>query len=143
MTISPQATISETPHRVLVGVDGSEGSDRALAWAAAEAERSGAILQVVTAFKPGYEFITPDEVRKSMLQVIDRATSQVAALAPTVKVEGDYHEGPPAEVLINAGHHADLLVVGSRGQGGFRGLLLGSVSQQCSLHADCPVVIVP
>ena len=143
MTISPQATISETPHRVVVGVDGSEGSDRALAWAAAEAERSGAILQVVTAFKPGYEFITPDEVRESMLQVIDRATSQVAALAPTVKVEGDYHEGSPAEVLINTGHHADLLVVGSRGQGGFRGLLLGSVSQQCSLHADCPVVIVP
>ena len=141
MTTTPQA--SPAPHRVVVGVDGSEGSDRALAWAAAEADRRNAILDVVTAFNPGYEFITPDEVQGSMQAVIDRAIGQVAASYPTVSVEGVHHEGSPAEILINAGHHADLLVVGSRGRGGFRGLLLGSVSQQCSQHADCPVVIVP
>ena len=52
------------------------------------------------------------------------------------------HEGSPAEILIEASRDADLLVVGSRGLGGFKGLLLGSVSQQCSQHARCPIVIV-
>jgi nucleotide-binding universal stress UspA family protein len=58
-------------------------------------------------------------------------------------VERVVREGQPAEVLVEAAEDADLLVVGSRGLGGFRGLLLGSVGQQCAHHARCPVVIVP
>ena len=66
----------------------------------------------------------------------------IATVAPGVTFKGVTHEGPAAKVLLEASEGADLLVVGSRGLGGFSGLLLGSVSQQCSLHAHCPVVIV-
>jgi nucleotide-binding universal stress UspA family protein len=60
----------------------------------------------------------------------------------TVEVERRVVEGRPAAVLVDESQGADLLVVGSRGHGGFTGLLLGSVSQQCAHHAACPVVIV-
>jgi nucleotide-binding universal stress UspA family protein len=60
-----------------------------------------------------------------------------------IELEADAVEGPPADTLIAAGRDAELLVVGSRGRGGFAGLLLGSVSQQCAQHAPCPVVILP
>jgi len=59
-----------------------------------------------------------------------------------VEIERRVVEGRPAAVLVNESQGADLLVVGSRGHGGFAGLLLGSVSQQCAHHAACPVVIV-
>jgi nucleotide-binding universal stress UspA family protein len=61
---------------------------------------------------------------------------------PSVQIESKVFEGPPAEVLINAARSAQILVVGSRGHGGFVGLLLGSVSQQGVTHAHCPVVVV-
>ncbi len=129
-------------HRVVVGVDGSEGGRKALEWAAAEAHRIGAILEVNTAYAPGYEFITPDEVQQTMQEMIDEAIDHVTTLAPGVTVKGLTHEGPPARMLIEASWGADLLVLGSRGLGGFAGLLLGSVSEQCSLHAHCPILIV-
>jgi len=66
----------------------------------------------------------------------------VAKLAPGVTTVGHTHEESPAVVLIEASEGADLLVVGSRGLGGFKGLVLGSVSQQCSHHARCPITIV-
>jgi nucleotide-binding universal stress UspA family protein len=62
--------------------------------------------------------------------------------ADDVKIERRVVEGPAASVLVDESRAADLLVVGSRGHGGFTGLLLGSVSQQCAQHAECPVVIV-
>ena len=129
-------------HRVVVGVDGSDGCSKALEWAAAEANRIGAILEVNAVYAPGYEFITPDEVQQTMQDLIDEAIDRVAALAPGVAIEGMTHVGSPARTLIEASWGADLLVVGSRGLGGFTGLLLGSVSQQCSLHAHCPILIV-
>ncbi len=77
-----------------------------------------------------------------MQALVDEAIGQVAALAPSVATRGFAEEGSPAHVLIEAGTDAELLVVGSRGLGGFKGLLLGSVSQQCSQHARCSVMIV-
>jgi nucleotide-binding universal stress UspA family protein len=128
--------------RVVVGIDGSEGSNRALEWAADQAGRTGAILEVHASYGPGYVFITAQEVHQSLQQLIDEAANHIATVAPGVTFKGVTHEEPAAKVLIEASEGADLLVVGSRGLGGFSGLLLGSVSQQCSLHAHCPVVIV-
>jgi len=112
-------------------------------WAAAEAERSNAILEIATAYPPGYEFITGRDVQESMQNLISESTAIVAKVAPTVRVKGVTHEGAPAKFLIETSRDADLLVVGSRGLGGFIGLLRGSVSSQCATHATCPIVIVP
>ncbi len=76
-------------------------------------------------------------------RVLDEALARSDALRNGVEVEAEAVEGPPAESLIRAGRGAELLVVGSRGRGGFAGLLLGSVSQQCAQHPPCPVVILP
>ena len=69
--------------------------------------------------------------------------AEARELARGIDVRGELVEGPPASGLLEAARDADLLVVGSRGHGGFASLLLGSVSQQVSHHAPCPVVIVP
>jgi nucleotide-binding universal stress UspA family protein len=141
-TTSAESGRSVSLHRVVVGVDGSEGATRALEWAAAEADRANAVLEINTAYSPGYEFITPAEVQVTMQNLIVEATNRVAEVAPGVEVIGVTHEGSPAKILVEASRDADLLVVGSRGLGGFKGLLLGSVSQQCSQHAKCPILIV-
>jgi nucleotide-binding universal stress UspA family protein len=73
---------------------------------------------------------------------LTRAVSEATAGHPSVRVEARVAEGPAAEALISASHRASLLVVGSRGHGGFVGLLLGSVSQQCVTHAPCPVMVM-
>jgi nucleotide-binding universal stress UspA family protein len=128
--------------RVVVGIDGSEGSNRALEWAAIEAARSGAVLEVHAVYGPGYVFVTPHEVERAMQRLLDDAGKHIADVAPGVAFKGVIQQGSAAQSLIESSKGADLLVVGSRGRGGFSGLLLGSVSQQCSLHAHCPIVIV-
>ena len=75
-------------------------------------------------------------------RILERLTSEATEGQPGLQVVGVSVEGAPAEELITAAGEADLLVVGSRGEGGFKGLLLGSVSHQCALHARCPIVIV-
>jgi nucleotide-binding universal stress UspA family protein len=142
MTTATTAQGKTPTHRVVVGIDGSEGSNRALEWAATEAVRRGAVLEAHTSYGPGYVFITPHEVHQAMQHLLDKAESHVVDLAPGLAFKGVIHEGSAAKFLIEASKGADLLVVGSRGLGGFSGLLLGSVSQQCSLHAHCPIVIV-
>ncbi len=129
-------------HRIVVGVDGSEGSTRALEWAAAEATRAGAALEVHTAYGPGGVLATPATTERTMRRLVDQSVDHVHQVAPGVEAVGVTHEGSPVTALIEASLGADLLVVGSRGRGGFTGLLLGSVSQQCAVHAHCPVVIV-
>ena len=142
MTTATGSTGQTPTRRVVVGIDGSDGSNRALEWAAAEAARMGAVLEAHTSYSPGYVFVTSQEVHEAMQHVLDTAKNCVADLAPGLVFEGSIHDGPAAEFLIEASKGADLLVVGSRGLGGFSGLLLGSVSRHCSLHAHCPVVIV-
>ena len=134
-------------HRIVVGIDGSESSAGALDWAIYEAIRRGAILDVVTAWMfpmaVGYAFTsTVESVRKSAQDLVDASITHVTDVAPDVVVRGEISEKSPAQALIEASAGADLLVVGSRGMGGFLGLLLGSVSQTCTRHAPCPVVVV-
>ncbi len=82
------------------------------------------------------------DLEASARAVLDRAVSEVSNELQGVEVDCRVRKGAPAEVLIEAASGADLLVVGSRGLGGFKGLMLGSVSHQCAQLAACPVVIV-
>jgi nucleotide-binding universal stress UspA family protein len=145
---------------VVVGVDGSAGSLEALRWALEEARLRNVRLRAIHswiylhALVPalvGYPYTaeaaeldaadTTATARQAAETVLDQA---FAALGDTdhVEVERAIVQGPAAQVLIDAVSEHDLLVVGSRGHGGFAGLLLGSVSHQCAQHAPCPVVIV-
>ncbi|MGH9048543.1 MAG: universal stress protein [Acidimicrobiia bacterium] len=131
---------------VTVGVDASEGSVRALRWALREARLRGARLRAVLAwsyldqpkgsFDPAYG---EDDARGQL----DEALALVAGGADDVEIDPVLVNDLPARALLAAARDADLLVVGSRGLGGFKGLLLGSVSQQVVQHAPCPVVVVP
>ena len=133
---------ASSDYRIVVGIDGSENSMKALDWAAGKADRSGAVLEIQTAYEPAYEFITHDEVQMSMDRRVKEAEARVAMLVPQVTTKSGTHIESPATMLIEASEGAELLVVGSRGLGGFKGLLLGSVSQKCSLHARCPIAII-
>jgi len=140
--------------RIVVGIDGSEESRRALAWAAAEARLRDAPLRVVhtwlfpyTAVGPGLDPVLDtqmiEDVRRAAENVVESELAGLGEELAGVDVERVVVEGAAAPVLIEAAEGADLLVVGSRGRGGFAGLLLGSVGQQCAHHAPCPLVIVP
>jgi nucleotide-binding universal stress UspA family protein len=131
---------------VVAGVDGSPQSALALRWAADEAKLRGAVLRAVCvwsyldqpgkAFDPGYGV---DDARR----LLDDAIAGLGPAAAGVETERVTVNDLPARGLLDAARDADLVVVGARGMGGFRGLLLGSVSQQVAQHAPCPVVIVP
>jgi nucleotide-binding universal stress UspA family protein len=137
---------------IVVGVDGSKEAEAALRWAIDEAKLRGTGVRVIHAWnmpappgRIGYystEFQDPSPFREGAERFVSESLAEVDAEAQGVQVDGEAVQGPPAEVLVNAGKGAELLVVGSRGQGGFRALLLGSVSEHCARHASCPVVIV-
>jgi nucleotide-binding universal stress UspA family protein len=134
--------------RIVVGVDGSEPSKAALRWALDEARLRGATLRVVYAWSLRYVTaagiavpgVDPEQVRADGEEMLDSLLGELPV--DGLDVERVAIEGGPASVLVEAAEGAELLVVGSRGHGGFAGLLLGSVSQQCAHHAPCPVVIV-
>ena len=141
--IEPPAAV----RKLVVGVDGSDGSTKALDWAIAEAVRSPASLELVTAWMfpmaLGYVFTrTPDEVRQQVQQIADGSVSHVAAIAPDVSVRSVLCEAEAGPALVDQSSGADLLVVGSRGHGGLREMLLGSVGIYCARHSHCPIVIV-
>lgn len=131
---------------VVVGVDGSEPSKQALRWARFIARASGAHIQAVAAWYippvavAGWPSdFDPERDTKTALQ---DAITDVLGSEPDVSVQQVVVEGNAAQVLIAASEGAYLLVVGSRGHGGFAGLLLGSVSSACAEHADCPVLVI-
>lgn len=132
---------------VVVGVDGSEASTSAVDWAAGQAERTGCRLELVSAWEyptswgnviPLMSDFDPAADTQAML---DSVVERLAAEHPGLHVHAHVVEGRAAEVLIEASRHASLLVVASRGHGSFSGLVLGSVSQRCVIHAACTVVV--
>lgn len=128
---------------LVVGVDDSEGSRLALAWAADEAARRDAALVVVTVTQPPSWASTGIEGERERAEAfLRRLCAPLEARSLTVKKEV-ISGTPPARVLIDRARGSDGLLVGSRGRGGFTGLLLGSVSQQVSTHGPCPVTVVP
>jgi nucleotide-binding universal stress UspA family protein len=136
---------------IVVGVDGSPEADAALRFAHAEAKLRGLELRIVCAWKPrtssyvGEAFAaTPDaflEAEHHAEGVLQAALEQLSA--NDVKVEAIAIEGRPATVLIDQAADAELLVLGSRGLGAAKRLLLGSVSTDVAHHSPCPLVIVP
>lgn len=139
---------------ILVGVDGSSHSSQALEWAAREAAARNVPLTVLavhqdvvgyTGYAFGYvdERELADQARQVAKEQADKVLAQLdeAARPPSVIVRGA--TGLTADVLLRAAADADLLVVGSRGAGGFSRLLLGSVALCVTRHARCPVVVVP
>jgi nucleotide-binding universal stress UspA family protein len=144
--VSDESTLEQPGGRIVVGVDGSASSELALRWAAEQARLTGQELHAVTSWELPVPYDAP------LTGEIDWEGDAAGTLAKTVENvlgEADAREvvqhvaqGRPARVLIDAARDADLLVVGSRGHGGFTGLLLGSVSQHVTAHAGCPVVVV-
>ena len=134
---------------MIVGVDGSPPSDRALSWACRLGETCGDTVRAVCAWSlgaSGEDWMPPPGVtaegQRRAEQMLREAVERVRSDHPAVNVATAVIEGRPAQVLVEMSAEADLLVVGSRGRGGFSGLLLGSVSQQCVHHAHCPVTVV-
>jgi nucleotide-binding universal stress UspA family protein len=131
---------------VVVGFDGSEGALHALRWAADEARQRGATLRVVKVWdfmnQPGKKF-KPDYGEDDARRELEEAIADLGDLVAGVDVEPMAVNDRPAPGLLEAARGADLVVVGSRGHGGFGGLRLGSVSNQVAHHANIPVVIVP
>ncbi|MDQ7908997.1 universal stress protein [Phytohabitans sp. ZYX-F-186] len=132
--------------RIVVGIDGSEASKDALRWAVRQAKLTGAPIEAVMAWEfpayygwaPADDFDLAEVSRDALRAAVDDALG----VERTAQVRQVVAEGNPARVLIDAAKDASLLVVGSRGHGGFAGALLGSVSQHCAQHAPCPVVVV-
>lgn len=137
---------------IVVGVDGSDRSATAFRWALEEARLRHATLDAVHGWVYPYVgdiaglaegAIGEEELEQRARAVLDQSVEAAGALPAGVRVNRVLVHGEAASVLLEAADGAELLVVGSRGRGGFAGLLLGSVSQQCAHHARCPVVIVP
>ncbi|MCH7230698.1 universal stress protein [Glycomyces sp. L485] len=135
--------------RIVVGIDGSPSSVRALRWAIGQAKATGATVEVVYAWEvpPTYGTVVAvwpsDALEANARELLGEVMNQVEAEAADVELERYVEEGHAAAVLLRHSEDADLLVVGNRGHGGFAGALLGSVSQHCIHHATCPVVVIP
>lgn len=139
-------------HRIVAGVDGSPSSMTALRWAVRQAGLTGAAVDAVTAWNypanaGGYGWAPTGmegsfDVQENAEKTLADAISSTVDPGSTVEIRSLVVEGIPAQVLLDASDGADLLVVGSRGHGGFAEALLGSVSQHCVHHAHCPVVVI-
>ncbi len=139
---------------IIVGIDGSPHSRRALEWAVSEAATRHSPLTVLTVHQAvaGYwggpvPYVGDPELTEQALKEVQKETNDVldaldpASRPPSVTVRAV--NGLPVEELLAAAEGADMLVVGARGAGGFKRLLLGSVSTHVTHHAHCPVVVIP
>ncbi|MGH3160163.1 MAG: universal stress protein, partial [Streptosporangiaceae bacterium] len=134
-------------YRVVVGVDGSAHSEKALQWAAHLTERFGADLVAVSAWDYpaaiGWATVPADwHPDQDMEKVLQETLHKVFGNQPPARLHLVVREGGAAKVLLEESKGATMLVVGSRGHGGFAGLLLGSVSANVAEHAPCPVLVV-
>jgi nucleotide-binding universal stress UspA family protein len=138
---------------ILVGYDGSADATVALDWALDEAGRSGRPIRLAYVFEwltvagwigPGLApGVWPDEhARRQVEELVRKAAADAAAERPGLTVHAEVYDGPPALVLQERSAEAGMLVLGSRGHGGFGGLLAGSTAVSVTAHAHCPVVVV-
>ena len=149
VVVHPRADTASASPRVVVGVDGSAGSREALARAVAEAGRLDADVTAIAAYtvrsywSGAYQAAVPPVERLREAVRSDAEAMVAEAGAPTtVGIRVLPVEGPAGDTLVRAAEGAELLVVGSRGRGAVRGMLLGSVALHCVIHAPCPVMVV-
>lgn len=148
---TPDSTAPEAVYgHIVVGVDGSEPSKQALRWAAFVAGTTGATVDAIATWRlngftagprlmdnPG-SFDLSGETTTMLADTI----AEVFGENPPASLNSIVEEGIPAKVLVEASQDASMLIVGSRGRGGFVGLMLGSVSTACSAHSKCPVMVI-
>lgn len=133
-------------YQIVVGVDGSTSSIRALRWALWQAGLTGGSVTAVMAWDypqlAEWEIHSPDDFVRAKSTVLATTIQAAVDAESSADIGKNVVQGHPAKALLDAARDADLLVVGQRGHGGFTGMMLGSVSQYCVLHARCPVVVV-
>jgi nucleotide-binding universal stress UspA family protein len=143
--------ITDAPiRRIVVGVDGSESAQTALTWAVQEAAATGATVDALCAYPstivvsphPAVPTIPTEKFRRDAAGIVNEAILR-AGVAPGVTISPVVSAGRPAEVLATRAAGADLVVMGTRGRGSLRGLVLGSVTHRVMTRVHCPVVVVP
>ncbi len=144
---------SSHDHGIVVGVDGSAASDNALSWALSEAELRGVDLDVVIAWTFPYQWAEGFDMMwredseyfaKIAMAEADKAVERVLHGVPRPSWLHVWAvEGAASVVLLDRAKTAEMLVVGTRGRGGFQDLLLGSVSTACVHHTPCPIAVIP
>lgn len=133
---------------IVVGIDGSSQSKRALDWAVRQAEKQDSTVRAVAVWhQPVHFAATPrpfpeTDFQKEAQKAVDDAVSEATKDAPDCEVETAVEHGHPTRALLDAADDAEMLVLGYRGRGGVAGMLLGSVVLQCVQHATCPVVVI-
>lgn len=129
--------------RIVVGIDGSESSIGALRLAVELAASLGAQVEALSVWQPYYGTVEmPMPIENLEKKAREAMATALSSIDPgDVEITEGVVEGDPATVLIHRSSNADMLVVGTRGRGGFAGLLLGSVSQRCAQQASCPVLV--
>ncbi|OXM45407.1 universal stress protein [Amycolatopsis alba] len=142
-------TDDTTENRIVVGMDGSASSAAAVRWAAEQATRQGAVLQVVNAW---FHDAMLDDVSANRsvgqakavhLKALEAATSKLLEGHEALQVRYEVPVGDPGDVLVEQSKGASLLVLGSHGTGKLRELLVGSVCNACLHNATCPIVVIP
>jgi nucleotide-binding universal stress UspA family protein len=138
---------TEPQRRIVVGVDGSPASLDALEWAVRQGALTGAVVEAVTAWHfpttavGGYPIVAATDWHANAQVIQELAVKEALGDEATALIRR-VAQGHPVSVLLDAAVDADLLVVGSRGHGGFAGMLLGSVSEHVVAHAPCAVVVI-
>ena len=138
------------PGRIVVGVDGSSHSEEALRWALGQARLTGRPVEAVTSWSVplpyggmgGAGAVVALDWEGEATRALESTVATAVDFPDAFRVSQRVVQGHPAQVLVDAAADAALLVVGSRGRGGFTGMLLGSVSQNVIARAACPVVVV-
>ncbi|WP_405064885.1 universal stress protein [Kribbella sp. NBC_01510] len=142
--------MSTQPSPIVVGYDGSPGSQNALHWATAEAVRQLAPLRIVEAFElitlmrpsPGH-VVSLEDLRTTRQKMLDAVAESVRLHHPGLQVETSLVGGAAVAAVLEEAEHARLVVLGSRGLGGWSGLIVGSVAVQVTTNTHCPVVVIP
>ena len=130
---------------IVVGVDGSPSSQRAVRWASEQAKLTGATLRAVSSWRwPNYITIVPPgvDLAADTRRTLDEVLQEALTGSEDVSVTRHVIEGPPGPALLTQAQDATLLVVGAQGRAAFPGMLLGSVAEYCVRQGSCPVVVV-